>query len=143
MSNKGFFITVSTKPKISTIQTRFAKNRTKYALWSCQRWKFGEITWPISHFNSSLYFIEQRFSAFHRLFCKTANLGRIDLKLSGSLSDVNINNPLVKLACLEVAFPKICFFRIVICNLQTRQVNSKEIFTFVPSYLSQHLEKIS
>ena len=35
----------------------------------------------------------QVFTAFQRLFCNLANLGNVDLKFSGSISDVNIDNP--------------------------------------------------
>ena len=39
-----------------------------------------------------LYFADQLFSAFHRLFCQISNLWDIDPKFSGSISDVNIYN---------------------------------------------------
>ena len=38
----------------------------------------------------------------------------------------------VQLACLEVAFLKLAFFGILVCNLQTRQVMSF-FFYFVPT----------
>ena len=52
-----------------------------------------------------LCFTVQLFTAFHRLFCKIANLGDIDLKFSGSLSDFNVGNP-AKIR--EVTMPKSC-----------------------------------
>ena len=51
------------------------------------------------------------FLAFHTLFCEIAYLRDIDVKLSGHISDVNLDDPakIATLACLEVAFPKIIF----------------------------------
>ena len=43
------------------------------------------------------------FSGIYILFCKIANLGDIDLKFSGSISDINIDNP-AKFG--EVSMPK-------------------------------------
>ena len=57
-----------------------------------------------------MYFVDQHFAPFYRLFCKIANLQSIDLKFSGSISvDNDENLTIVKLACLDVAFPKIVF----------------------------------
>ena len=95
----------------------------------------SQISWAV------LYFRDSIFSAFYRLFCKIANLWDIDLKFPRFLSAVNSDNPknFVKLACLEVAFPKI---RILVCNLQTRPDMSWCSFDFVPPYRYQHLAKI-
>ena len=53
-----------------------------------------------------IVFKNQLFLAFYRFFCKNTNLGDIDLKFSGSLSDVNRDNHAkfceVKVKCLEV-----------------------------------------
>ena len=89
------------------------------------------MTWnhPVNMVNSRdlvrilwtvLYFIGQLFSAFYRIFYKIANLWNIDLKLLGFISDVNF----AKLACLEVAFPKIGVFGNLVCNLQTGPIMS-------------------
>ena len=40
-----------------------------------------------------LYFTDKLFSAFYRLFCKIANLWNIDLKFSGFISNINLDNP--------------------------------------------------
>ena len=48
---------------------------------------------------------------------------------------------IVKLACLEVEYPKIGFFRILVCNLQTRPVMSN-FFWYCASFVyltAQHL----
>ena len=53
-----------------------------------------------------------------------------------SISNVNIDNSVtfMKLACLKIEFPKIGFFGIWVCNLQTRQVMSKFFSDFVPPH---------
>ena len=61
-----------------------------------------QILWAV------LYFTDQHFAPFYRLFCIIANLGDIDLKLSGSLSDVNIDNPA---KFREVSMPRSCISR--------------------------------
>ena len=63
-----------------------------------------------------LYFIDQPFAPFYRVFCKMANHHDIDPKITGSISDVNLDNP-VKLACSEFAYPKVSFFQILVYNL--------------------------
>ena len=67
----------------------------------------------------------------------------MDLTFSGSISNVNSDNPenFVKLARLEVAFPKTGFagFR----SVQTGPVMSIFFYNFVPLYGYQHLVKIS
>ena len=40
-----------------------------------------------------MYFKDQLFPAFYRLFCKIATLWDIDLKFSGIISDINMDNP--------------------------------------------------
>ena len=44
-------------------------------------------------FRAVLYFTDQHLAPFQGLFCKIANLQDIDLKFSGSIFDVNIDNP--------------------------------------------------
>ena len=52
--------------------------------------KSRDIVWILW---AVLYFTDQLFSAFYRLFFKIANLLDIDLKFSGFISDVNIDIP--------------------------------------------------
>ena len=54
-----------------------------------------------------LYFKDQFFSAFYRLFCKIVNLWDIDLKYSGFVSDVYMGNPKFR----EVSMPRSCIFK--------------------------------
>ena len=49
--------------------------------------------------------ILQTRASFYILFCKIVNLGDIDLKFSGSISDVNIDNPA---KFREVSMPRRC-----------------------------------
>ena len=53
------------------------------------------------------------------------------------MSIVKILQNFVKLAYLEVAFPKIGFFRILVCNLQTFQTSyvNNIFFDFVPTHI--------
>ena len=44
-------------------------------------------------------------ATFYRLFCKIANLGDNDVKFSGSISDINIDN---HAKFPEVSIPKRC-----------------------------------
>ena len=66
---------------------------------------FGEVTRPISYFMGRSVFYGQVFLAFYRLFCKIADIRDIDLKFSGSISDVNSDNPA---QFLEVSMPRSC-----------------------------------
>ena len=80
-------------------------------------------------------FYRPAFASFLRLFCKIANLQDIDLKFAGSISDSNIDNPAkFREVSLEVAFLKMRFFGILVCNLQTSQVMSTFFSDFVPPY---------
>ena len=124
--------TVTIKPKINTKQSRFSQNLAKSVLWSgpykipisallkrktrnlvsvkiLMTWhhpvnlvKSGDL---IQIFWAVLYFTDQLFSAFYRLFCKIANLWDIDLKFSGFISDVNSDNPA---KFREVSMPRSC-----------------------------------
>ena len=67
--------------------------------------KFGEVAWPILDFTGCSVFYRQAFPAFYRLFCKIANLWDIDLKFSGSIFDVNSDNPE---KFHEVSMPRSC-----------------------------------
>ena len=68
-----------------------------------------------------LYFTDQFILEFHKLFCKITYLRDIDLKFSGSIFKVIIDNTanFVKLAGLKVAFRTIGIFGILV---GTRQV---------------------
>ena len=81
----------------------------------------------------NLYFIDQLFSALHRLFCKIGNLRDVDLKFSGSLCDVNIDNPVkfCQVSMSENCISNIGFFRILVCNLQRRQFVSKILYIYL------------
>ena len=88
--------------------------------------EFGEVTRPISYSMGRTGFHRP---AFYRLFCKLANLGDIDLKFSGLIFDININNNpanFLKLACSEVAvsenrlFERFLTLTLRTHNLQTR-----------------------
>ena len=105
---------------------------------------FGHVT-KVRILWAVLYFTDQLFSTFYRFFCKIANLWDIDLKYQGSFltSVVTILQNFVKLACLEVAFLKIGFFGILVCNLPTSQVMSKFFCDFVPPHWAWHLVKMS
>ena len=61
---------------------------------------------PVYILKAVLYSTGQHLAPFYRLFCKIANLGDIDLKFSGSISDVNIDNH-AKFG--EVGIPRSCF----------------------------------
>ena len=76
-----------------------------------------------------------------------ANLKDIDLKFSGLISDVNIDNPAkygevsMPRTCLKSffggfwsVFLKIRFWGILVCNLQTSQLMSRKISDFVPPH---------
>ena len=80
------------------------------------------------------------FLAFYRLFCKIANPWDINLKFFRVYFWRQYGQS-CKLACLEVAFPKIGIFRVLVCNLQAEPVMSKKFFDFVSPYKYQHLVK--
>ena len=82
-----------------------------------------------------LYFTDQFFSAFRRLFCKIASMSRILLSNSqifeisiwsfqDLLLDVNIDNParLRKISKPNSCISKYCFFEILFCNLRLSHV---------------------
>ena len=70
-----------------------------------------------------MYFVDQQFVSFYRLFCEIDNLRDINLKFSGSISDDNVDNPtIVKLASLDVAFPKIILSDFGLSLIQTSYV---------------------
>ena len=90
----------------------------------------------------SLHFTIHLFTVFFRLICKLANIRDIDLRFSGTISDINFDD-IAKFR--EVGMRRSCifrnrFFQNLVYNLQTRQVMS--IF-YLPSYGQQHLGKIS
>ena len=64
--------------------------------------------WP---FFDLLRILWASFLAFYRLFCKIANHRDIELKFSGFIFDVNMENPAkfreVSMPIIAVAFPKI------------------------------------
>ena len=112
-------MTVTVELKINTTQTRFSKNLSKAALWSgpykmlisipltrnTWTWSVSEYWWHVitKYFVKShdlalilwavLYSTDQLFAGYYRLLCKIANLWDIDLKFSGFISDVNMDNP--------------------------------------------------
>ena len=63
------------------------------------------ISWAV------LYFTDQHLAPFYRLLYKITNVGDIDLQFSGSILDINIDNPAKfrEDSILEVAFLKIRF----------------------------------
>ena len=67
---------------------------------------------------------------FYRLFCKIANLGNIDLKISGSVLDINIDNP--------VSMPRSCISKIGFSGLWSviyKPVELSKLFSdFVPPH---------
>ena len=93
---------------------------------------------PVRILYTVLYFTDQHLAPLYRLFCKIANLWDIDLKFSGFICDVNSDNPA---KFREVSMPRSCIsknrvFGILVCNLQTSQVKSKNFFWFRASSLS-------
>ena len=81
--------------------------------------KFGEFTWPSLHFIGRSVFYRPAFGAILQIV--------LGLFLT---SIVTILQKILKLACLEVAFLKIGFFVILVCNLQSSYV--KKISDFEP-----------
>ena len=52
-----------------------------------------------------LYFTDKHFASLFKLFCKIANPQDIDLKFSGSISDIDIDSPT---KCREGSMLRIC-----------------------------------
>ena len=80
-----------------------------------------------------LYFRDQLFATFYRLFYKVGKLWYIDLKFSGFNIDLNFDNP-AKFP--EVSTPRSFIFKnrvfwTLVCSLQTRPVISEFIFDFL------------
>ena len=118
---KDIFIKVTIEPKINTTQTRFSKNLAKSTLCSGPYKMMISVllirnTWNlVSVFEISIWNFQDFFLA----------------------SIWTILTKFVKLACLEVVFPKVGIFGILFCNLQTRTDMSKKKFV-----LCLHMGKI-
>ena len=122
---KDFVMIVTIKPKMDTTQTRFVKisalalMKCRFQFYLSERletlsefryWWYDIIKWIWwSHVTQFAFYgplcIYLLFSAFYRLFCKIADLWDIDLKFSGFIFDVNIDNPA---KFREASMPRSC-----------------------------------
>ena len=67
--------------------------------------KFSEVTWPSSYCIGRFIFTDQHWAPFYRFFCKIANHQDINLRFSGSISYVDLDN---SAKFREVSMPRIC-----------------------------------